>query len=84
MVENMAGEDVPKLISAAEDSTTVLELMLLRLTVSGSGIPEVVKTDETAVAAMMEEITSIAVESVTRGNVRPGLVVSETDTTDVA
>lgn len=66
----MAGEDVPKLISAAEDPRRVLEPMVFRLAVSDPGMPEVVSFEETAVAAMAEETTWMVVESIKGDNGR--------------
>lgn len=83
IVEKMAGEDVPKLINAAEDSRTVLELIALRLTVRDPGMPEVVRTDEAAVAAILEETTWMLVEPVMGDRGRPGVVVSAVDVTEV-
>lgn len=74
IVEKMAGEDVPKLISAAEDARRVLEPMVFRSTVSDPGMPEVVSFEETAVAAMAEETTWMVVESIKGDNGRSGIV----------
>lgn len=60
-VEKTAGEDVPKLISAADDSRDMSELLRLRLTDKAGGIPEVVRADDGAVGASIEVIGSMIV-----------------------
>lgn len=84
IVEKMAGEDVPKLISAAEDSRIVFEPMVLRLTVSDPGMPEVVSFEEAAVASMLEETNWMVVETIIGDNARPGLVDSAAGAADLA
>lgn len=59
IVEMTAGEDVPKLIKAADDARTISELSRLKFADNASGIPEVVRAEETAVGAIVEEITSM-------------------------
>lgn len=59
MVEMTAGEEVPKLISAADDASTMSELSRLKLAGNASGIPEVVKAEEAAVGTIVEEMTSM-------------------------
>ena len=59
IVERTAGEDVPKLISAADDARTISELSRLKFAGNASGIPEVVRAEEAAVGAIVEEITSM-------------------------
>ena len=61
MVENTAGDDVPKLMSAADEARDVSELTRLRLTDKAGGMPEVVKADDGAVAAIVEEIGCMVV-----------------------
>lgn len=59
IVEMTAGEDVPKLIRAADDARTISELSRLKFADKASGIPEVVRAEEAAVGAIVEEITSM-------------------------
>ena len=59
LVEMTAGEDVPKLISAADDARAISELSMLKFAGKASGMPEVVKTEEAAVGESVEEITSM-------------------------
>lgn len=61
IVEMTAGEDVPKLINAADDARDISALSRLRFAGNASGIPEVVKAEEAAVGAIIDEITSILV-----------------------
>lgn len=67
-VENTAGEDVPKLINAADDARAGLEVTSLRLTDKDPGTPEVVRCEDAAVGAMVEDITRILVETVSVGS----------------
>jgi hypothetical protein len=59
MVEMTAGEDVPKLISAADDARTISELLTVKFAGNSSGMPEVVRAEEAAVGAIVEEMTSM-------------------------
>lgn len=54
-----AGEDVPKLISAAVEPRAISELSRLKFAGKASGIPKVVRAEGAAVGAIVEEITSI-------------------------
>ncbi|KAI3395003.1 hypothetical protein diail_1892 [Diaporthe ilicicola] len=54
-----AGEDVPKLINAAEDARDMSELSRLIFIDRASGMPEVVNAEEAAVGAIVDEITSM-------------------------
>lgn len=56
-VEITAGEDVPKLISAADDARAISELSRLKFAGNAWGMPEVVKAEEAAVGAIVDEIT---------------------------
>lgn len=58
-VEITAGEDVPKLIKAADDARDMSELSRLMFADSTAGMPEVVKAEEAAVGANVDEITSM-------------------------
>lgn len=44
-VDRMAGEEVPKLIRAFDESKSGIEVTELRLTDKDSGIPEVVRSE---------------------------------------
>lgn len=57
--EMTAGEDVPKLISAADEPRAISELSMLKFAGRASGMPEVVKAEGAAVGAIVDEITSI-------------------------
>lgn len=57
--EITAGEDVPKLISAADEPRAISELSMLKFAGKASGMPEVVKAEGAAVGAIVDEITSI-------------------------
>lgn len=54
-----AGEDVPKLISAADEPRAISEESMLKFAGRASGMPEVVKAEGAAVGAIVDEITSI-------------------------
>jgi hypothetical protein len=73
-----AGEDVPKLISAADDARTISELSRLKFAGNASGIPEVVRAEEAAVGAIVEEITSMMSSVPTATERATELVVKET------
>ncbi|KAL1873535.1 hypothetical protein Daus18300_003898 [Diaporthe australafricana] len=60
-VDTTAGEVVPKLINAADDARDMSELSRLMFADSTSGMPEVVKAEEAAVGANVDEITSMLV-----------------------
>lgn len=62
-VEKTAGEDVPKLMSAADDPRDMSELTRLRLTDKAGGMPEVVNADDGAVGAIIEVIGSMMVSA---------------------
>lgn len=84
IVEKMAGEDVPKLINAAEDSRAGSEPIVLKLILSDSGMPEVVSLEEAIVAAIVEETTWMVVEPVSSDNGKLGLAVTAADAIDEA
>lgn len=54
-----AGEEVPKLISAADEPRAISELSMLKFAGKASGMPEVVKAEGAAVGAIVDDITSI-------------------------
>lgn len=56
-VENTAGDVVPKLIKATDDSRAVLDETRLRFTDKDSGMPDVVNSEKVAVGTSVEEST---------------------------
>lgn len=54
-----AGEDVPKLIKAADEPRAISELSRLKFAGRASGMPEVVNAEGAAVGAIVDEITSM-------------------------
>lgn len=56
-VEKTAGEIVPKLIKAADDSRATLDVTRLRFTDKDSGMPDVVNSEKAAVGTSVEEST---------------------------
>lgn len=62
-VDNMAGEKVPKLMSAVDESKPGIVVARLRSTDKESGTPEVERSEEVAVGVMVSESTPMTVSS---------------------